>query len=80
MGEDGNNEGGRLAGMMGGDASRAGARIRVRAHTSFCRILSDSVEFCRRRVGALQIVDCGLMIGNCKMSPWATVWLEWPWV
>ena len=24
--------------------------------------------------------DCRLSIGGCKMSPWAVVSLEWPWV
>ena len=40
--------------------ARGRARIRVRAHTSFCRVLSDSVGFCRflqRASGALMIVD-----------------------
>ena len=40
--------------------ARGRARIRVRAHTSFCRVLSDSVGFCRilpRASGVLVIVD-----------------------
>ena len=28
----------------------------------------------------LLIDDCRLMVGDCKMAPWAVVSLEWSWV
>ena len=49
--------------------------FRVRAHTSFCRVLSDSVGLCRFPSTAgwgiddcgLMIADWGLVIGDCKI-------------
>ena len=61
--------------------ARVRARIRVRAHTSFCRVLSDSVGFCRFFAeGEWGIDDCRLRVGDCKMAPWSVVSLEWSWV
>ena len=65
-------------GVCGNDVGDASC-VRARVFAAFRRILSDSVEgelgHCR-----LGIADCRLMIGDCKVSPWAGVWLEWPWV
>ena len=46
---------------------------------AFCRIVSRPADgdLGDRR---LSIDDWGLMIGDCKVSPWAVVSLEWPWV
>ena len=60
-----------VKGVAGVVLTRACAGIKVRAHTSFCRILSDSVGSCRGREGiadwGLGIGDWGLQIGDCKM-------------
>ena len=57
------------------------SRVRARVFAAFGRILLHCVDSCRRREGEncrLGIVE--LQIVDCMVSPWATVWFEWPWV
>ena len=60
-------------GTRGFQASRARARglgyARARVSVAFCRILSNFVDG--------ELGHCRLGIARC--SPWAVVWLEWPW-